>query len=1093
MKKNIIALFIILLVVNVFSDITSSQQTFYKEDEVPNINSYFFKDSFKNRIISGEVGKDKKIMPSYVSNEIIIKFKENPQIKKKDFIETKYPSINILNKKYNIKESKIVLTSTKMIDADKIYIFKIPSGRVEEAVEEYNTDSGVVYAQPNHLYYIALRPNDPSYPIQWAHQITQAEQGWDIGRGNYQGVIAIIDTGIDYTHEDLAPNMLGNCVSGCPQGTGFDFVDIDIDSYLNLRLESTFEEDYTIRDNNPSDYNGHGTHVAGIAAGRGNNRLGIAGVCWRCKIMPLRAGFTLYYQGQGIGLFEEDDILSAVYYAADNGARVISMSFGGGSPSRASEEAINYAYERGVIIIAAAGNSFSSEKEYPGAYENVIAVTATDESDNIAYFSNYGYWTDIAAPGINILSTVPKIGPLQSPSGYRRLSGTSMSTPYISGVAGLLISKDPSLTKEQIKSILYHSIDFPSESPEYIGTGRINVRKVLENDPRTIAYLAIVSPNTGDIITNNNLEVQGTADGDSYTVSYGEGNYPGSWTQISSGINTINGVLARWNIEEIISGFYTLRLQVQRGDRTFNDFKRIVIQKDVLNGWPQRSRFPRSITFFDINNDNYKEIIVGKIGGIDIYDYLGHLEKTFPIRNSFLLSSPAIDDLDNDGNFELVVGLSGGFGPNFEPFPGKIEIIDIQNNEVMTINPIIGDNYGFTSSPVLEDVDHDGNKEIIIGSNQGYIYIIRHDGRFLTNWPVKIPSGFDNAQRGVPLEHFIFNYPTAAVGDIDNDGDLEVITGAFDNSIHVFNIDGTYSNGWPKDVGGTSVQSPVIGDINRDNNLEIIVSEVSGTVYVFNGDGTPYQGWPRSDNDERFLFDSYSIALGDIGNNNKLEIAVGLDYGFYLFDDMGRIFDGFPTNIGDLLYGPIIGNFNSDNTKEILASGKNGILYMINNQGRTIWRGITGSPYLMSPPAVGDINNDGYLEVGVVGREEVYIWTLNAIYNKHTLEWPMFQHDPQHTGLYSEYSEPFLRGDPDQDGRVTLNDAIFITNFLFNAGESPYCIDSADVNDDGSIDLSDAIYLLLHLFQGRTAPPEPYPAAGVDPTVDNLPACGETF
>jgi len=241
-------------------------------------------------------------------------------------------------------------------------------------------------------------------------------------------------------------------------------------------------------DNDPIDYNGHGTHCAGIAAAKGNNNIGISGVCPNCKIMPLRAGFSIIYRGQTYGSLEYDDIANAIRYAVDNGAKVISMSFGGPADELQVKPALEYAHSNGVVLIAAAGNSNTDDEtySYPAAYDEVISVAAAAQDDTMAYYSNYGYWVDVAAPGGDyyadsmMLSTVPISGTISDSSGYLAIQGTSMACPYVAGLAGLILSKNPGLDSGEVSDIITTEVDETNEQGYYIGTGRVNVNKALQ-------------------------------------------------------------------------------------------------------------------------------------------------------------------------------------------------------------------------------------------------------------------------------------------------------------------------------------------------------------------------------------------------------------------------------------------------------------------------------------------------------------------------------------------------------------------------------------------------------------------------------------
>jgi LPXTG-site transpeptidase (sortase) family protein len=236
-------------------------------------------------------------------------------------------------------------------------------------------------------------PNDPGWRNQYGLLAIHAPQGWDLSTGSAAVTIAVEDTGVDLGHVDLAGKIV----------PGFDFVNSD---------------------NDPQDDNGHGTHVAGIAAAVSNNGIGVAGVSWGAHIMPVK---VLNASGNG----SYADVAAGIVWAADNGAQVINLSLGGSMPSFVLEDAVNFAYGRDVTLVAAAGNSGSNSVLYPARYPHVIAVAATDSSNNRASFSNFGPEIDVAAPGVAIYSTTLD-------NNYAYLSGTSMAAPFVSGLAAIL-------------------------------------------------------------------------------------------------------------------------------------------------------------------------------------------------------------------------------------------------------------------------------------------------------------------------------------------------------------------------------------------------------------------------------------------------------------------------------------------------------------------------------------------------------------------------------------------------------------------------------------------------------------------------------
>lgn len=333
----------------------------------------------------------------------------------------------------------------RIVEGIELYNLKFDeNANILEIAEEYENIAEVEYAEPNLIFTSNLVPNDSSYAsLYWTSNVN-AEAAWDLTIGNKEVIIAVLDTGVDWNHPDLLDNIV-NRSDGCNASAdldgngffgdcrGYDFTDINITTYLNAGYNLSIGEDYNLTDNDPMDFDGHGTHVAGIAGAVGDNGVGVAGSCWNCSIMPVRSGFNIITgSGSSVGSLEIDDVAAAIYYAADNGADVISMSFGGGDSSTV-RAAIEYAHAAGSILVASSGNSGANSIQYPCGYEEVVCVGATNSDNSPASYSNYGSWVDLAAPGTGVYSTI-------FDDSYASLSGTSMSTPLVSGLIGIVLS-----------------------------------------------------------------------------------------------------------------------------------------------------------------------------------------------------------------------------------------------------------------------------------------------------------------------------------------------------------------------------------------------------------------------------------------------------------------------------------------------------------------------------------------------------------------------------------------------------------------------------------------------------------------------------
>jgi len=326
---------------------------------------------------------------------------------------------------------------------------------------------------PNFAIWSTATPNDAGFGNLWGlHNTGQsggtadadidAPEAWNLTTGSTANpvVVGIIDTGIDYTHPDLAANIWVN--AGEIAGNG-------IDDDGNGYIDDIHGWDFVNNDSNPMDDNGHGTHVAGTIAGVGNNGTGVVGVNWSAQVMALK-----FLDANGSGTTA--NAVKAVNYATANGARLTNNSWGGGGYSSTLYNAINAARSAGVLFIAAAGNSGSSTASYPAAYnlDNVISVAATDRNDALASFSNYGSsWVDLAAPGVSILSTVP--------GGYSYYSGTSMATPHVAGVAALAWAYSPDATYAQVRDAILQGADAKASLAGKTATGaRLNAFSTLQ-------------------------------------------------------------------------------------------------------------------------------------------------------------------------------------------------------------------------------------------------------------------------------------------------------------------------------------------------------------------------------------------------------------------------------------------------------------------------------------------------------------------------------------------------------------------------------------------------------------------------------------
>lgn len=601
------------------------------------------------KAISHPLNDHSSQLPEYAPRELIVKFKEDTKINLqsvKGTLLTGIAAIDSINTKYGgLKSAEQVFKNSLVPSLSNVYKFIFSSILdMPSIINDYSCEPCVVYAEPNYIYHTCNIPNDPYFDQQWAlSQSTDcdidAPEAWDIQTGNSNVTIAIIDTGVDYNHTDLAANIWHDPIYGNP---GYDFVDINTSEYVKYGYTLCPDEDYNDTDPSPQDHYGHGTHCAGIAGAVTNNGLGIAGVSWNCKIMPVRSGFKIKYLESIYAFLEFDDTAAAIIYAADNGADVISMSFGG-SDSNLIRDVLNYAYSQGVVLVAAAGNGNTNYPSYPAAYGNVIAVAATDIDDSKASFSNYGDWVDVAAPGVDILSTFLN-------NATARMSGTSMACPHVAGLVALILSKNESYNQEEIRTIIRGSADKLPPPEQYLKKGRINAFNALLRGPGP-ATAEISFPKHGGEI-NGVINMQGSAYGEGFqyfTIEYGKCKQliPGNWVEIlNSTIPVQNGILASLDTNAMSEGLYDIRLTMVCSNGIYIDNIWIVINNIQNTFYVDNDGDP------DIYCTSIREGIQNAGNGDTVYVYNGTYNENRLIWRSINLTGEEKNTTIVDGNFK---------------------------------------------------------------------------------------------------------------------------------------------------------------------------------------------------------------------------------------------------------------------------------------------------------------------------------------------------------------------------------------------------------------------------------------------------------
>ncbi len=354
----------------------------------------------------------------------------------------------------------------KVVDLD-VLVLQVPQAAEAKVVLALSHNPNVEYAEPDYIAHTLTTPNDPYFVNQWGLENANdadidAPSAWDFTEGN-STLVAILDTGVSKSHPDVASQVTDR---------------------------SNFSDSST-----DDDLNGHGTHVGGIVAALTNNATGVAGVCPSCKLMSVKV-----LNDNGAGAYSW--IANGITYAANHGAKVISMSLGGSQKSTTLENAVKYAWNHNVVVVAAAGNSGNPSKTYPAAYTNAIAVAATNNQDQKAGFSEYGSWVDVAAPGVDIYSTWNDNSSTSNPQPvcdssvecYKYASGTSMATPMASGVAALIWSTGNYTTASEVRNRLEATADKIGGTGTYWSSGRVNALNAV--DTNFVIPLSTPTPTT---------------------------------------------------------------------------------------------------------------------------------------------------------------------------------------------------------------------------------------------------------------------------------------------------------------------------------------------------------------------------------------------------------------------------------------------------------------------------------------------------------------------------------------------------------------------------------------------------------------------
>ncbi len=414
------------------------------------------------------------------------------------------PALDRLNHKYGVSDVSPLVRSPRLRarkhGCELTYILRFDPGQDVFAAKAAYESSGLIeYAEPDYMLPVVAVPNDTLYPLQWHLARIGAPYAWDVFRGDTSVLIAVLDLGCEWHHPDVENNLWVNIPEDLNGNRRFDTLpapegDIDsVDQDSNGYADDVIGYDLFLSDPNPAPIrpeDDHGTHCWGIANAVTDNYKGVAGVPWNCRSFAFSCG--------AYGLISQLAAAAGIYYAIDKGAWAISMSFGTYNTSPVMAEACSLAWDAGLVLIGGAGNDGQNRRFYPADYPKVISVAASDQTDRKTWWSNYGEWIEVCAPGTGIYSTVTN-------HGYGSKDGTSMATPVVTGALAWLKSAYPELTNVQACSLLYACCDSMPDSlyrAGMLGAGRLSLSRIIL--PRYYCDLVLTDVRFNDASGNGN-------------------------------------------------------------------------------------------------------------------------------------------------------------------------------------------------------------------------------------------------------------------------------------------------------------------------------------------------------------------------------------------------------------------------------------------------------------------------------------------------------------------------------------------------------------------------------------------------------------
>ena len=833
-------------------------------------------------------------------------------------------------------------------DLNKTIKVTIPNNiSVNNFITQLKSNSQIEYIQQASTLELDYLPTDSLYNEQWGIQSVNASQVWEIIEENSNDILlAVIDTGIDYLHPDIDGNIYINKGEYGFDSNGNDKSENGIDDDKNgfiddyrgwdfvnkldiFPIEPNY--DFTNWDNDPMDEHGHGTNISGIIAAK-HNTIGIAGLLPNVKILNLRS-FDKNGEGQ------EDDAASAIIYAVKMGAKVINMSWGDNQYSQLLKDVIEFAYENGVVLVGSSGNSSSDEPHYPSSFSEVISVGAIQENEAFTSFSNFGSTIDLVAPGSQIYS-------LGLNNTYKKVSGTSVSAPFVSSAASILLSQK-NFSNEEVKQILKTTAKDLGESgwDEKYGSGNLDILKavrLLSPSEIKINFPTQDFYTSGDIIDVNITCLSPYFK--EYKLYYGTGFNPDNWEEIITGNQkhqTYRETVHQIDPSELVDTAYTLRLVVNRVDGNtleervnfgvdrslpkilnYNYFPAMLNDREILQASLVTNEPAKVKLHYRRNNlgQDFKFIYLDGFNGD-----LGNISQS---HFGMLPLDEQLAGFDHEFYFEVI--NQAGLITNLKNGQNNFSAKNIIENRIITNKAT---EYNLPNGRIFPQcVKLNGDNFIFLNQNETSSYL----------------SIYKRSTSGLEKVNQIKNRIPVSVGDFNNDGKTDIL------SLYVKNgyIDSHVAQGTTEFQNVFSDTSetfwPALADdIDGDGKYEIIVFSSDSIITIWEVasdfsliEESKLKNFVISNSKEKSIFRNNKVLVGNFDEDSENEIVT--------FDNYGRM----------ILY-QINGNNNYKNDKIVEH------FYPLESN---------------SDFTKGDYNGDGKLDIAVLVEFEDNVFETPLIY-----------------------------------------------------------------------------------------------------------------